>query len=263
VRTFNRYELKYVVKVDKLANIRRSLEGRLEPDRFATNGKYVLTSLYYDSPDLVCFWAKVDGESRRRKVRIRVYESREPLNLESPVYVEIKQRVNRTTQKRRLKATYGEALQLCSGVRLDRDDVRDQRVADEVFDLAHRFDLRPTAITSYQREAWEGGWMDRGVRVTFDTDLRSRTSQLDLSSRTAGTTLMPPGLAIVEIKVNERVPGWLVRTVAMHDMRVETISKYCRAVEISPLLRLTDARKVAIHRPRPATPNDALEEHQP
>jgi hypothetical protein len=248
VRTFNRYELKYVVRTSKLSAIRASLARRLEPDSHGADGRYVLTSLYYDSPDLACFWSKIDGESERRKVRIRNYETREPLTDDGSVYVEIKQRRNRTTQKRRVRVAHADAVALCGGQALHLTDERDQRVADEVQDLARRYELRPIAITSYQREAWEGGWMDRGVRVTFDTDLRSRTSQLDLAAKMPGMAMMPPGLSIVEIKVNDRIPRWLVRVVAQHDLQVQTVSKYCTAVQVSPLLRLSEARPINIHR---------------
>ncbi len=248
VRTFNRYELKYVVRTSRIPTIRAAVAGRLDPDVHAVDGRYVLTSLYYDSPDLACFWSKIDGESHRRKVRIRHYERRDRLGIDDPVYIEIKQRRNRTTQKRRVKLAYVQANQLCSGQRMSLPDERDQGVADEVLDMARRYELRPTAITSYQREAWEGSWMDRGVRVTFDTDLRSRTSQLDLAARVPGVPLMPPGLAVVEIKVNDRIPRWLVRVVAQLDLQVQTLSKYCTAVQVSPLLRLAEARPLTIHR---------------
>jgi VTC domain len=247
-RSFNRYELKYVVRTSRLPAIRAALVGRLEPDAHAVDGRYVLSSLYFDSPDLACFWSKIDGESERRKVRIRHYETRHHLTADAPVYVEIKQRRNRTTQKRRVRASYAEALALCAGQGLDRTDERDQRVSDEVRDLARRYELRPTAITSYQREAWEGGWMDRGVRVTFDTDMRSRTSQLDLTTKCPGVAMLSPGLSIVEMKVNDRIPRWLVRVVAQLDMQAQTISKYCTAVQVSPLLRLNEVRPIIIHR---------------
>ena len=47
-------------------------------------------------------------------------------------------------------------------------------------------------------------------------------------------------MAIVEVKVNERVPYWLTEKVARHNMQLIRISKYCTSVEgiAPPGLRL-------------------------
>ena len=42
-------------------------------------------------------------------------------------------------------------------------------------------------------------------------------------------------LAVVEVKVNERVPLWLTERVASLNMQVVRISKYCQGVEASGL----------------------------
>jgi hypothetical protein len=248
IKTFNRFELKYFVEVRRLPALRAALAGRLVPDDNGVDGRYAITSLYYDSPDLACFWAKIDGERIRRKVRIRNYETATPISADSPVFVEIKQRVGRTTQKRRVVLPVASAYGLCAGESATFDDAADQAVADEIADLAKRFELRPVATTSYFREAWAGSWMDAGVRVTFDTHLLWRTSQLDLSIKGTGRDMLPPHLAIVELKINDRIPRWLTRVIAMHDMQASTFSKYCTAVQNSPLLSLSSSRSLHIDR---------------
>jgi hypothetical protein len=254
VGTLNRFELKYLVPVGEIGAIRDQLRARLAYDPHGTGGTYTLSSLYFDSPDLACYWAKVDGVRLRRKVRIRHYEGAAALTPETAVFVEIKQRAGRTTQKRRLRLPYEDAQRLCVGDRpdLDLDDPRVAAVAAEVQDLGRRFSLRPTAVTSYRREAWVGGWMDPGVRVTFDTDLRSRTSQLSLEQRHLGRPMVPPTAAVVEIKVNDLVPRWLSLLIGRLDLHSTTFSKYCAAVEGSPLLRPETVAPLRIHRLAPA-----------
>jgi hypothetical protein len=231
-RSFNRFELKYLLDVGRIPALAADLANHLRPDQHGDAGQYALTSLYYDSPDLVCYWAKIDGLKTRRKVRIRRYETGRPLTPSDPVFVEIKQRVNRVTQKRRIGLPYAEAVALCGGGAPEAGEGNSRAaVAHEVADLVERFSLRPTAVTSYLRTAWVGGDYDPGVRVTFDRDLRYRLGNLDLAEQVAGSHLLPPHLVVVEVKVNDRVPAWLTRLASRHDLTLVRLSKYCAAID--------------------------------
>jgi len=59
------------------------------------------------------------------------------------VYVEIKQRVNKVTQKRRVRLPYAEALALCDRRQMVESD--SQPFVEEVLDLVSRLDLGATA----------------------------------------------------------------------------------------------------------------------
>ena len=56
-RSFNRFELKYVLSAARVPAVEADLANHLQPDSHGDGGQYALTSLYYDSPDLVCYWA--------------------------------------------------------------------------------------------------------------------------------------------------------------------------------------------------------------
>jgi hypothetical protein len=115
IRRFNRFELKYLVTLKQAELFKKALRAYLLADEHGNgNGRYTLASLYYDSPDLRCYWEKVDGIRFRRKLRIRRYVSDEPLTGDTPVFVEIKQRLDRVTQKRRVILSYRDAMHLCN-----------------------------------------------------------------------------------------------------------------------------------------------------
>lgn len=115
MRKFNRFELKYVITLQQAERIKTALRAYLIPDEHGNkNGRYAVGSLYYDSPDFRCYREKVDGIKFRRKLRIRRYEAGEALTDEALVFVEIKQRIDRVTQKRRAILPYREALRLCN-----------------------------------------------------------------------------------------------------------------------------------------------------
>lgn len=228
IKRFNRYELKYSIPVATMARLLPDLMRFLKEDPHAeARGFYKVSSLYFDTPDLDCYRNKIDGLLFRRKLRIRVY----PDVPDGPAFVEIKQRINRTVQKRRLAMTLADAYRLCSGdMRFHVSEQDDQEVADEVHCLVRSLRLTPRNVITYTRQAWMGYFMDPGLRVTFDTMVRTRSARFDLELPRRLFLAYPPGRVIMEIKANERVPHWLTTTLARHECSLERISKYCHGM---------------------------------
>ena len=234
LRTFNRFELKYIVTKRDVDRLRPEIAAYMVRDEYAAEtGRYTLSSLYYDTPARDCFWAKLDGLKFRRKLRIRHYEQAAPLTDSTPVFVEIKQRIDRVTQKRRAVLPYGDALDLCDERIVPDHEERDAAVVDEAFELVVRHNLQPSCITTYQREPWVGGEYDPGLRLTIDFDLRYRVHDLWLDSKHAGRFMFPPQYAVLEIKANDRVPYWLTHLVARNNLQLTRTSKYCTSLEVS------------------------------
>jgi len=234
IRTFNRFELKYVVTVRDIARLRDEIAAYMVRDPYgAADGRYMLASLYYDTPARDYFWAKLDGLRLRRKLRIRHYEQQAALVDDSPVFVEIKQRVDRVTQKRRAPLPYRDALELCDERMIPECDERDEAVVHETFGMVVRHDLRPSCITTYQREAWLGGDYDPGLRITIDSDLRYRLNDLGLESKNPGRFMFPPQYAVLEIKANDRVPFWLTHLIARNNLHLTRTSKYCTSLDVA------------------------------
>ncbi|MFR9727025.1 polyphosphate polymerase domain-containing protein [Streptomyces sp. MS19] len=232
LHAFNRYEIKYLVPAADVPALRDELAVRLDTDAHCPPGGYGVWSLYYDTPSLRFYWEKIEGIKFRRKLRIRHYGEAHDVTDESPVYVEIKQRVNRVTQKRRLCLPYRAARALCDRREAAEAGRRERAFADEVLELLVRLDLRPTAITGYRREALVGRDQDTGLRVTFDRRVRGRDRDFHLGTATAENRfIIPPRLAVMEIKANERVPYWLTDLAARRDLTVVRVSKYCQSVE--------------------------------
>lgn len=243
IRKFNRFELKYMVTFRQAETFRQALLAYLAPDDHGDkSGAYNLSSLYYDGPDYRFYWEKVDGLKFRRKLRIRRYEDGTPLTPDSPVFVEIKQRLDRVTQKRRVLLPYREALRL-----LDRREApehaprdlaagheqQDAAVIDEMLSMCWQYDLRPASLVTYNRQALVGSDYDIGLRVTFDKELRYRIDKPALGAPNPGLYMFPPDWVIIEIKVNERIPYWLIELVAVHNLSLMRVSKYCRSIEMA------------------------------
>ncbi len=230
VRSFNRFELKYLLTSSQANAFRDDLVHHVDLDPHAgPTGSYPLASLYYDTDDHRFYWEKIDGIKFRRKLRIRSYHpAPEPA---TTVFVEIKQRVNRVTQKRRVVTSLAEALALCSSGIIPEHDPRDSATFDEIAAMTLYYDLHPTVITLYEREAFLGREADPGLRITFDNDIRYRAADLDLTSPGPGRPAINPTWLVMEVKVNERIPFWLTELVARHDCELIRISKYCQSLE--------------------------------
>jgi hypothetical protein len=234
IRKFNRFELKYLVPLKTAERFKKELCAYLVPDDHGdANGVYYVASLYYDSPDYRCYWEKMDGLRFRRKLRIRYYENSAPLTETTPVFVEIKQRVDRVTQKRRAVLPYSAALQLCNAREIPDHAPEDAAVVEEVASLTWQYNLRPVSVVRYARQALVGTDYDVGLRVTFDHDLSYRTTPSQLGAKQSGLPLFPAGWAVLEIKVNERIPYWLTELVAAYNLNLIRVSKYCRSIELA------------------------------
>jgi hypothetical protein len=231
LHSFNRFEIKYLLSYDQIPVLRDELRSRMTADPFTIRGGYPVCSLYYDSKSLRYYWEKIEGLHFRRKLRIRNYGERHELADDTPVYIEIKQRVNRVTQKRRVKVPYLLARKLCDE-RVLIDHVPEQRpFLEEVLGLVEGHGLRPTAITAYNREAYLGSDADLGLRVTIDHRVRGRDRDFHLGAEVENRLIIPPAKAIVEVKANERVPYWVTDMAARLGMSVVRVSKYCQSIE--------------------------------
>ena len=245
IRRFNRYELKYFLPVKQCERIITDLRDFVRPDDHGGERGYRVVSLYYDSPSLDFFWAKIEGIKFRRKLRIRIYpddvegEGRQEIEAVDRAMVEIKQRINRTVQKRRLELPLQQAEQLCCGGLEPTDlDSLDQQVASEVGYLVNAMHLRPTCITAYRRQAFLGDLNEAGLRITFDTDLRCRINALQVNLKTDNQLFAPPDWCIMEVKANDAVPDWVTSLLARHQCQLRRVSKYCAGLALAAGIRV-------------------------
>lgn len=233
IRSFNRFELKYLITLGQAERFKDDLRSYMIQDEHGENGKYGLTSLYYDSPDLRCYWEKEYGLRFRRKMRIRKYEVMEAMTEETPVFLEIKQRVDRVTQKRRVVLSYGDALRLANDRKLPEETSENRKTLEEMYVFIWEYNLRPISIVRYDRQAFVGTKYDLGLRVTFDTNLTFQTHKLSIHEEPSALPMLSPNQVVMEIKVNERIPLWLTELIAAHNLKMVRVSKYCRSIDVA------------------------------
>lgn len=228
--THNRFEFKYAVDVREIPNILADVQAYLVADEHSDPERgYSLYSVYWDSPDLGFFWEKVEGLKYRRKLRFRRYVGSDD------VHLEIKQRTDRTLQKRRCRLSADEVDRLFGALAdghgsLPLEEV--DPVVAEAAVLCHRHRLTPRIGVRYQRRAFAGVF-EPGLRVTFDSRVQYRRVERGTAVEPfdVGKYIIDPRTTIMEVKFTGLVPLWLARTITRFNLQMIRMSKYCSAVD--------------------------------
>jgi hypothetical protein len=224
----NRFEVKYLVATRRVPALLREFSNYTVADPHDPDGDgYRVQSVYWDTQDFRFFWEKVEGLKFRRKLRFRRYGD------DGPVFVEVKQREDRTVQKRRLRWPLERVLAVFGrgdgGV--DWDAAQGDPVSAEVALLIDRLRLRPTMAIAYRRRALFGAF-DPELRITFDGRIQYHHADLDLSRRLDfGRYVLDPRATVLEIKYDHRAPRWLTTAVCRHGLQIVRMSKYTSAVD--------------------------------
>src|ERR1043166_6819748 len=95
-----RFDLKFLIPESTSLLVRDFVRSYLEMDEFSVgrpNYSYPVHSLYIDSDDLKLYWRTINGDKNRFKLRLRYYST----NADSPVFFEIKRRMNNCILKQR------------------------------------------------------------------------------------------------------------------------------------------------------------------
>ncbi|MCR5302946.1 MAG: polyphosphate polymerase domain-containing protein [Lachnospiraceae bacterium] len=188
-----RNELKYIVNEASAAVIRNALSEVLEPDSNGGEDGYVIRSLYFDTPDDADFSAKLDGLDVRRKIRLRTYDTPG-----SPLKMELKEKTGKQQRKRSILLTKWETERIQDGeysLLLDKPGELGQKLYIEMACGVYR----PKCIVVYRRTAFVSEYSE--TRITFDSELCSTESDLDIFDRDA--VLWPvtePGSITMEVK---------------------------------------------------------------
>lgn len=231
-----RREIKYVIPEETALRVRSYLVSYLDPDENAVgkvDNSYDVQSLYLDSNQLLTYHAAANGWRNRFKLRIRYYDD----DAESPVYFEIKRRINEGIVKQRARVRREAVKSLLVGSSPTRDHLfswNPRHWSDllDFWELAERLQAAPRLHNAYLREAYvSGGKGD--VRVTLDRNVRVEPEfSGDLSSQFRNASEIFPGVVILELKFTDRMPSWMIEMVRGFDLKSTGAAKYGSGVEL-------------------------------
>ena len=213
---FRRIEKKYLLTEGQCRALMDRIGGNLQADEY---GRSTVMSLYLDTPDYRLIRSSIDATTYKEKLRLRSYGTPGP---DSRVFLELKKKFNGVVYKRRVAITERQAeAYLRSGIK-----PFDSQIFREL-DYAMGFYGGPKAsvVLCYEREAFTVPSAPN-LRLTFDTHVRYRDTELTLTAGAAGEELLPPGMAVLEIKTDGAMPLWLARALDECAIRPASFSKY-------------------------------------
>ena len=229
-----RFELKYLISEETALLVRDFVRSYLDFDEYSVgkpNYSYPVHSLYLDSNDLKLYWSTINGDKNRFKLRLRYYST----HSDSPVFFEIKRRMNNCIKKERGGVRQEFVPLLLQGHLPMHEHLvskgPSQLVAIQTFcHLAHELRAKPRIHIFYMREAYVSD--DDQVRVTIDRNVYG-DANLDCSVK---TELREPCLSfknqcILELKFTNRFPDWFRELVRVFGVTQCGAAKYVESVQ--------------------------------
>lgn len=229
---FERFEFKYLLGVDTYQRVKRAMAPFLVRDEAVAelpHGFYEVISLYYDSPRFFYYWEKIDGASRRKKIRVRTYR-RNGKDFSPDIFFEIKRKRDAVILKDRIAWNMEHGIwSTKERMEFVPKDAHERRVYEEYLFEKHARVISPKLLVAYSREPYTGKY-NQNLRVTFDYGVRAkRTSDLfDMGGRFAevsGTKV------VMEVKFKGALPFYIDRVLKEFDLCRVPFSKYCLGVE--------------------------------
>lgn len=225
-----RFELKYRIDEPTAVALRRFVRPFLVPDDFGANRDipwYPVHSLYLDTDAFALCHATLNGDRNRFKLRARYYDDAPT----SPVYLEIKRRVDRCIHKQRALVRRDCVPLLLDGAwptirHLARADARQLAALRTFCELMRRLRATPRAHIAYEREAWISPGHN-AVRITFDRAVQCEpmtAPRLETSFRAPASVF--PGCVILEIKFTDRYPTWVAEMIRAFGLQQRSAAKY-------------------------------------
>src|SRR5699024_471151 len=125
----------------------------MQPDQFGIDGKYTVSSLYFDSESHNIYFETKNKLNFRQKLRLRIYDNTDLDNLS---FFEVKQKHNKVVNKRRMSLPLHEAYTYISTVddrNLNSFHSSNLQVFREIDRFKKLYHLRSEMVVSYDRHA--------------------------------------------------------------------------------------------------------------
>ena len=215
-----RHEWKHPISVADTLVLRQRLRAVMRPDDNAVDGRYLVRSLYFDTPSDTALREKLDGVNRREKFRIRLYN-----HDISFIRLEKKSKLAGLGKKQSTLLTPQQAQRIVDG---DLDWMRscEDGLVRELYSKMRTQQLRPKTIVDYTREPFV--YPPGNVRVTLDYDIRTGLGCTDFLNPDCPTIPAGDSPVILEVKWDEFLPDMIRSAIQLEGRRVSAFSKYAQ-----------------------------------
>jgi hypothetical protein len=186
-----------------------------------------LVNIYYDTPDDYLIRESLAKPYYKEKIRLRSYYS--PASPDSLVFLEIKKKIGGIVTKRRVSMTLAESDEYFATRRKPKaTKYITEQVFRELDVFLNNYPIAPKQYISYQREAFFGK-DNSDFRLTFDRKITERRYDLGLDYESYGNSIIGADQRLMEIKVSDSMPDWLIDKLSELKIYKTSFSKYGKA----------------------------------
>lgn len=230
INTFARKEIKFLLDMNQYKSLMEVIPLYMNPDKYCVGGKeYGIYNIYYDTPDDYLIRESLSKPYYKEKIRLRSYYS--PASPDDLVFLEIKKKIGGIVTKRRVSMTLAESDEyFLSRTKPKVKKYITGQVFSELDVFLDTYPISPKQYISYQREAFFGK-EDSDFRLTFDRKITERRYDLSLDYESYGNYIIGADQRLMEVKVGNAVPDWLINKLSELHIYKTSFSKYGRAYE--------------------------------
>lgn len=216
---FERYEKKYFLTPAGQKALLQAIGPQIKMDFY---GRYSICNLYYDTPDWRLIRASLEKPVYKEKLRVRSYGVPAA---DGTVFAELKKKYKGVVYKRRITVPSGQVQPLLAGAMPQALEHDYGQIGREIGWFQHLYQAQPRVFIGYDRIAF-AGVEDPELRITFDTNIRWRTTELDLQAGDYGAPLLPDDRVLLEVKLPGVCPLWLAHALTEAGAVPVSFSKY-------------------------------------
>lgn len=216
-----RHELKYSINSGIYAILKGRLDAVMEKDINTADGKYRVTSLYFDNVYKTAYRDKLSGAMNRKKFRIRTY------NLD-PSHIRLEEKVkdDDVGYKKTAILTLDEYNSILNGNTAFMCEERfSETAAEDFFTSCCASGLKPSVIVDYVREPYvcQAG----NVRITLDSRLSVCYNTFDIfDSNAVYIPVFKGNEAVLEVKYDNFLPSYIQELLSGLPIMQESVSKF-------------------------------------
>lgn len=209
-KLFKRVETKYLLTKEEQQNLMLRLKPYIQKDKYY---KSTIGNLYFDNQNDDLIINSLDKPIFKEKIRLRTYGNK------NEVFLEIKNKYDGVVRKRRIKLSLNDYYHFLN----DPSFKINNQILKEIKYQIDYYKLYPKIYISYDRLSYQGV-SDNTLRITFDTNLKSRRDNLEIEE--SGGNSFLNNYYIMEIKVRDALPLWLVNILSDLKIYPHSFSKY-------------------------------------
>lgn len=226
LRRVLREEKKFLLNYLEFYKVKGFLNQVMIPDSHNGAEGYMVRSLYFDTLDDLCFREKIDGVSKRKKMRLRIYHPDDKI-----AYLEMKQKDGKYQMKRSLAISKSDALELIDG---NYDVLLEYKkdFAMECYSVLKEGGYVPKTVVQYKRHAFIA--KENNIRITLDGEVLATEANFNIFDPNLPLyPVFPKSVEILEVKFNGFLLEYIKNFMDNVDKSELSVSKYCLARKAS------------------------------